>query len=403
METVEVFCKANYCTNTDVPSAPPPLRTGNACKMNSGTVRLCQKLALTWAEKYAILEYCKIMGITGGVGKIRTVQSCAKSTLNLSKEPSYKSVMKILKTESIVTNWKHSKNHGRKKLWNNVGNELDDMLRAWIEIMWERGVFLTDAVITEKARRIQRVLNLSRPLHQHTSCNFSNGWLYAFKKRHGFRSYRSHGESGDADVAGADAPLPRLRQLASQYPLNDVFNADEFGLAYTTSPNRTVGPGPLPGKKAAKERLAFLVCTNVDSTERVPPLMIGKSNRPRCFNGASAADLGLDYENGAKAWMTTPIFVRWLHRFDAMISQTRGRKALLFIDNCSAHGTAITLPLLQNTCVEFLPKNTTSILQPLDLGVIRSLKARYKALMIRELLIYWTVGITRTFTASMCV
>ena len=48
----------------------------------------------------------------------------------------------------------------------------------------------------------------------------------AFQKRHDFRYHRLHGEEGDADRAGVMVALPLLRQLASQYNMNDIFNAD---------------------------------------------------------------------------------------------------------------------------------------------------------------------------------
>ena len=90
--------------------------------------------------------------------------------------------------------------------------------------------------------------------------------------------------------------------------MNDVFNADEFGLFYTAAPTKTIGPVALPGKKKAKHRVTFLVCTNIHGTERVQPLMIGKVTRPRCFGGVNGAELGLDYESGPKAWMNSNIF-----------------------------------------------------------------------------------------------
>lgn len=76
--------------------------------------------------------------------------------------------------------------------------------------------------------------------------------------------------------------------------------------------------------------------------------------------------------------MNTSILTRWLCRFDKQLGQTRGRLALLLIDNCSGHVTTEKLPVLQHTLVQFLHKHATPILQPLDLGVIACLKKGYK-------------------------
>ena len=48
----------------------------------------------------------------------------------------------------------------------------------------------------------------------------------------------------------------------------------------------------------------------------------------------------------------------------------------LLLDNASCHGSHLTLPCLKNVTVIFLPKNTTSFLQPLDAGIIASVKRR---------------------------
>lgn len=75
--------------------------------------------------------------------------------------------------------------------------------------------------------------------------------------------------------------------------------------------------------------------------------------------------------------MNRAIFFEWLHNFDQHISITRGRRAVLLIDNDSRHGTYQTIPELRSVRVVFLPKRTTSRIQPLDAGIIASVKRRY--------------------------
>ncbi len=55
------------------------------------------------------------------------------------------------------------------------------------------------------------------------------------------------------------------------------------------------------------------------------------------------------------------------------------RKVLLLLDNASCHRTIEELPNLCAVRVVFSPKNTTSILQLLDAGIIAAIKAKYKA------------------------
>ena len=53
------------------------------------------------------------------------------------------------------------------------------------------------------------------------------------------------------------------------------------------------------------------------------------------------------------------------------------RKILVILDNFSGH----RISDLTNIKLCFLPPNTTAILQPLDLGIIRSFKCKYTNLL----------------------
>ena len=117
---------------------------------------------------------------------------------------------------------------------------------------------------------MQCTLNENLTVEERSNIHFTNGWLYDFKKRNHFKCFKSHGESGDADHAAATAELPQLRRIVAQHSANDVYNADEFGLYYSCAPNATIGPAPLCGRKKSKERVTFLVCTNILGTDRLP-------------------------------------------------------------------------------------------------------------------------------------
>lgn len=222
-------------------------------------------------------------------------------------------------------------------------------------------------------------MNLSLPPQKQTKLMFSSGWLTRFQKRWNLKSIKSHGESGDADQAAIDRQMPLLRSTIQFYKHCDVFNADEFGHFYRMAPDRTIASERLPGRKCEKVRLTYLACCNADGSERLPLMCIGKAKKPRCFKKQEGQQLGFDYHANKKAWMTSALFFAWILRFSSYISRSSpSRKVLLLLDNCSAHGTEETLPLLDNVEVVFLPPNTTSKLQPLDAGIIAALKVRYR-------------------------
>jgi len=67
--------------------------------------------------------------------------------------------------------------------------------------------------------------------------------------------------------------------------------------------------------------------------------------------------------------MNSDIMADWLHTFYRHIGSSR--QVLLLMDNFSAHSIALELaPPPANVRIEFLPKNSTAMFQPLDQGII---------------------------------
>ena len=107
--------------------------------------------------------------------------------------------------------------------------------------------------------------------------------------------------------------------------------------------------------------------------EKLYPLIIGKSKNPRAFRGIEMSKFKAKYLNSAKAWMTNPLFNIYLKGMDDFFKH-EGRKILLFLDNAPVH-IVDEATKLTNVELSYFPPNMTSVLQPLDAGIIRSLKA----------------------------
>lgn len=88
-------------------------------------------------------------------------------------------------------------------------------------------VNMSGDLIKENASRI-----LDRLYHGHQAFRFSNGWLDAFKARHGIRSFRRFGESGSVDMTVITNALPTIRETLNKFAWKDIYNMDETGLFY---------------------------------------------------------------------------------------------------------------------------------------------------------------------------
>ncbi|KAL2630271.1 hypothetical protein R1flu_014957 [Riccia fluitans] len=118
--------------------------------------------------------------------------------------------------------------------------------------------------------------------------------------------------------------------------------------------------------------------------EKFPPWIIGKSKNPRSFPGQDMTQLKVNYVNSVRAWMTNPIFNQYLKELGEYFKRKR-RKVLIFLDNAPVH-IVDEATNLANIELRFFPPNLSSVLQPLDGGIIRSLKALSRKFEVLSLL-----------------
>ena len=157
-----------------------------------------------------------------------------------------------------------------------------------------------------------------------------------------------------------------MHSLIQEYSSKDIFNANETGLFYNILPDKTitVKGEHCYGGKLSKLQLIVLLCSNSDGTEKLTPLVVGKSKKPRCFKNIKS--FPTEYDSNKKSWMTRTIFEKFLQNLDRKM-RLQKRKIILFLDQCTAHTQHLKF---ENVRVEFLPPNCTSKIQPLDLRII---------------------------------
>ena len=106
------------------------------------------------------------------------------------------------------------------------------------------------------------------------------------------------------------------------------------------------------------------------------PIIIGKSANPLCFRGIQDRTLlPCQYFNQPKAWMNSDILMEILSKLIRRLSREH-RSIIPYMDNAPCHPEDLDVKF-EKIKIVFLPKNTTSRLQPLDLGIIQAFKLEY--------------------------
>ncbi|GBP33144.1 Tigger transposable element-derived protein 4 [Eumeta japonica] len=222
--------------------------------------------------------------------------------------------------------------------------DLDQAILSWFHQQRQNNMPISGPLVKAKAEHFAEELGLA-------AFKASEGWLGKFKQRHHINY--------------------------EKYAPSDIFNADEAGIFYKLTPDKTLKfkGEKCVGGKLSKEHITVLVAANMDGTEKRKLMVIGKSKNPRCFKNITK--LPVTYKANKSAWMTSQLFEEEVRKWDA---ELKGRKILLLVDNCPAH------PFISNLQeLAFLPPNMTSVLQPMDQSVIKSLKGHYRRKLLMEL------------------
>lgn len=133
------------------------------------------------------------------------------------------------------------------------------------------------------------------------------------------------------------------------------------------------------GFKAQKDRVTLVMCGNAAGF-MIKPGLIYRSKNPRALKNKNKDALPIYWMYNSKAWMAKALNQDWFkYRFIPEVKRyLRGKgldfKVLLLADNAGGHADDLSYDGVK---IEFLPPNTTSLIQPMDQGIIRAFKALY--------------------------
>lgn len=224
--------------------------------------------------------------------------------------------------------------------------------------------------------------------------------------------------------------VANLQNAVKKYGPESVYSLSEARLFYKLLPNQLCPVGQqddsenaveddaASSSKGNTERVLVLVCANGTGTHKIPLLVVGKHSRPSCFafnpmqHGQNSMQehtppmqIGATkYFSQREVWCDNQTFQYWCHNvFVPAIQQRTTQPVLLLMDNPGGN-----LEKFEHTNVEtyFLPTRAGSLstmlqlgasssqaqFQPMQHGVIRELKRRYKISVFQETLNFLEKG-----------
>lgn len=269
--------------------------------------------------------------------------------------------------------------------------KVSEALYVWFLQFRDKGVPISGPILQQKALHFRKEFDEGEP-----DFTASVGWLDRWKKRYGVRQLCICGEKLSSDFDEMKAFKKKFLDLVETESLTDdqIFNCDETGLNYKLLPSKSLASrteAAAPGYKRSKERLTILACSNASATLKMDLVLVGKSKNPRAFKNISKSALPVKYYSQRSSWMSREIFKEWF--FKEFVPSTekflrdndRPRKAILLLDNAPAHPDAEELQD-GNIKAMFLPPNVTAICQPMDQGVLETLKKNYRRKLLSTLI-----------------
>lgn len=256
---------------------------------------------------------------------------------------------------------------------------LDKALYIWFHETRSRRIPITGNIIKAKALELFNEMNLQ------DNFTASNGWIGKWKIRHGIRDLHADKEMCVDTEAAYKFKIELSQKIKDEnITLAQIFNVSKTGLYFRMLPVKTVTEKEecqAPGFKQNEDYMTIMLCSNADGSLKLPLVVIGKHEKPRLHL------FPIYYAHESSEWMDNNIFETWFKsefvpRVTSFLQEKNlPIKAVLLFDDTLWHPSVETLSVNDITAYD-LPRNTTALIQPMNQGIIESLKRRYRGKLL---------------------
>ncbi|XP_067126959.1 tigger transposable element-derived protein 6-like [Centruroides vittatus] len=325
---------------------------------------------LTLENRIALLEQIKSQPPNTSHRRLAEITGVPKSTI----------ARMIQQQDKLKEEWALCKGQQRtsqKRKRKSKDPDVEEALNQWFSVVTGQGVCVSGPMLKSKSEELAKKIG-------HENFKATDGWLSRWKSRYNIKLKKVHIKDSSDSVSTGQWKSTKLSSLLQKFCADDIYNADETSLFYCATPDSFLSckRAALFGSKKVMDHVTVLCCSNMSGSDKRKLLVVGKSTKPQCFKGLRMDSLPVLYCANKNAWMTSEIFKKWLISWDVELEQ-KSRKILLLLDNCVVHPH---LDCLKNIHLEFLPINNTSLVQPMNMGIIKNLKILYHEKLVNYIL-----------------
>lgn len=308
----------------------------------------------------------------------------AYEAFQLPKVPSQGTISRLLAKKDIYMNCKDSeKCANRIRKPNNL--LVRRILQEWVSQSIWNGIPVTSPILQDTAQSVWYRIPAE---HREGNGCFSYKWITNFLAKM------------DVNISNMDEETPKppkvwtfeerntLKEYFRRVPPKDLFTLDETFLAYNLPLDYAQYEASQMQRRI--EVATVMLCCNLDGSEKLKPLVVGKYNSYKSFRNyfpeepqdpvsqsllgeKMARKFGISYHSNRKSWLTSNLFHDWLARWDKRLVADNRKIWIVLDDSCSHR--IINLHLKN---IELIYTSANSRFLPFNWGVLDEFKTRYR-------------------------